>query len=777
MLRLALGLAAGVWTFQQSSVLPAWPWLLLGVVVAMGLLRWRGPGLPFAACLGLAWAHAYALANVPAWLPVEGERVDLVATGHIVSLVDADDRRARFIFAAERLASADGVTEGDWRVRVSWYSPPPLAAGQRWHLPLRLRHAHGYASPGSWDYEGWLYWQGVRYTGYVKEPDAAVLEAPASCCGLARLRERLGHVIDSHAVSDTSAAIIRAITIGDRSQMAPDLRETLQATGTAHLMAISGLHVSLVAGIGGLLTGFLWARIPRLCGRVPARIPAAIAGGALALPYALIAGFALPTQRALVMLLVVCAALLLRRQPTPPQILALAAIAVLAWHPPSIVAAGFWLSFGAVATILAVIALTQGLRGWQRMLLVHAALSIALWPLLAVFGLPASTVSVAANLLAVPWFSIFVIPPGLLGVALAGWLETPGRWLIGLAGHAVDAALAVLERMAALPMPDLAATALPGVALAIAVTGLVLLLSPSGNPLRWLGLPLIFVVFLPRQPELREGEFDLHVLDVGQGLSVIVTTARHTLVYDTGPAFDSGFNTADAVVLPFLREVGRHRVDLLVLSHGDLDHAGGASMLRDGIAIGDVLSGEPGRVSVVARPCERGQAWGWDGVRFTMLHPEPGADWRGNDASCVLRIDNGNGSVLLTGDIESRVERMLAEKGRLAPATVVFAPHHGSRSSSSGAFVETTRPTYVAYAAGWANRYGFPAAEVRQRWEATGAVPAETARAGTVTFRFGRDGLRAPPSGYRESARRYWWHLAGSADSGHAVSSADRKAP
>ena len=776
MLRPALGFAAGVWAFQQLAVIPAWPWLALTAAAALALLRWRGPGMTAAACLGLGWAHAYALATVPAWLPADGDRVDLVASGHIISLVDAGDRRARFLFAVDHFAAGDRITHGDWRVRVSWYEAPLLEAGQRWRLPLRLRHAHGHASPGSWDYEGWLYWQGVRYTAYVNVPEAAVLDASATCCGLARLRERLGHAIDRYAVSDTSAAVIRAITIGDRSQMAPALRDTLQATGTAHLMAISGLHVSLVAGLGGLLTGFAWARVPRLCGRVPARIPAAIAGGALALPYALVAGFGLPTQRALVMLLAVCAALLLRRQPTPPQILALAAVAVLVFHPPSIVAAGFWLSFGAVATIFAVLALTRRVRGWQRMLAIHAALSVALWPLLAAFGLPASTVSVAANLLAVPWFSVLVIPPGLLGVASIAWLETPGRWLIALAGHAVDAALVVLERLAALSMPDLAATALPGLALFVAAAGLVLLLSPSGNPLRWLGLPLLVVVFLPRQADLDHGEFALHILDVGQGLSAVVTTARHTLVYDTGPGFASGFNTADAVVLPFLREAGRRRIDLLVLSHGDLDHAGAASALHDGIAIGDVMSGEPGRVAIAARACARGQAWHWDGVRFSILHPAPGADWRGNDASCVLRVENDGGSVLLTGDIESRVEQALAGQGRLAPASVVFAPHHGSRSSSSAPFVAATRPDYVAYAAGWANRYGFPADEVRQRWAAIGAVPVETARLGTVGFRFGREGLSQAPRGHRALARRYWQHRAGSADSGHAVSSADLEA-
>lgn len=777
MLRLALGFAAGTWAFQQFSALPAWPWLLLWVAGAAVLVRRFGPRTAFAACVGLAWAHGYALLTLPAWLPVADDRVEALASGDIVSLVEVDERRARFVFDVDRLVSDGNTTDGNWRVRVSWYSPPPLAAGQRWQLPLRLRHAHGYASPGGWDYEGWLYWQGVRYTAYVHAPEAATLETGAACCGLTRLRERLAQTIDRHAVSGTSAAVIRAITIGDRSRMAPDLRDTLQMTGTSHLMAISGLHVSLVAGVGALVTGFFWRRVPRLCGRVPARIPAAIVGGALALPYALIAGFGLPTQRALIMLLAVCGALVLRRQPPPTQILALAACAVLAWHPPSIIAAGFWLSFGAVAIILAAAGLGRRLRRWQNVLLIQVALSVALWPLLAVFGLPASTVGIFANLLAVPWFSVCVIPVGLLGVMLANWFETPGAWFIGLAAHAVDVALAALTWLAGLPMPDLAAMALTVLPLGLASGGLMLLFSPAGNPLRWLGLPLLVAALLPRQPDLRDDEFDVHVLDVGQGLAVVVTTAKHTLVYDTGPAFRTGFNTADAVLLPFLREIGRQRIDLLVLSHGDLDHAGAASALRRGVDITETVSGEPDRVDVAAARCRRGQAWYWDGVSLEVLHPGVAETAEGNDASCVLRVGNRGASVLLTGDIGAGVEDRLAADRQFVPESVVLAPHHGSRSSSSHALIDATRPSYVVYSAGWANRYGFPAAEVAQRWASAGVDALNTAHHGTLTFRFTRSGLRQPPRGYREASRRYWRHVPGSADSGHAVSSQRQSAP
>ena len=320
------------------------------------------------------------------------------------------------------------------------------------------------------------------------------------------------------------------------------------------------------------------------------------------------------------------------------------------------------------------------------------------------------------------------------------------------------------------------ALASPGAAeLAACLLALGLLLAPAGVPLRWVAVPLLVLPWLPRAPLLEPGEYALHVLDVGQGLSTVVETRRHTLVFDTGPEFPSGFSTSRAVLVPFLNRQGRSRIDRLVLSHGDSDHAGDVRHLIESLDVRQIQSGEPPRVGFGALPCTAGERWRWDGVLFEFLHPARGTQRMGNNASCVLRIQIDAGIALLTGYIEASVERRLvALHGDRLSSNLVLAPHHGSRSSSSQALVEATRPEFVVYTAGWANRYGFPAPSVERRWRRFGAIPLSTAQLGTISFYMSSDDGIVGPSAYRHEARRYWWHDSGSAMPSHAVSSADR---
>ncbi|MCB1771988.1 MAG: DNA internalization-related competence protein ComEC/Rec2 [Gammaproteobacteria bacterium] len=788
MLRIATGFVAGAWLFHQLAAIPAAAWLpgeFLLLLTLVSLRRRVGPMVVVlsAAMCGFGISHVHALASVPPSLASAGSVIELLADGRIVSLVERDAERARFVFEVDHVrvvgTGTDAMAGGESRpvdgvrVRVSWYQAPGLQPGQRWQLPLRVRDAHGYASPGSWDYEGWLYWQGIRHVGYVFGDAPRVQLAEADGPSTLRLRQAVLDALDRVELSAFARGVLGAITVGDRDRLDATAREVLQQTGTMHLVAISGLHVTLVAALGLGLGGALWRLVPALCNRVPARIVGLLAGLVLAFLYAQLAGFGLPTQRALVMLAALSAAIVLRTDHGLVGALAIAAIAVVGWHPPSVVNAGFWLSFGAVATIAAVIGHSRGRPWWQRTLMVHLALSLSLWPALAVFGLPAASVGPLANFVSIPLFGFLVVPLALAGVVVSMPAPGFGGDLLHLAGTVLDPAFTGLQWLAALSWPDLAAQALPPAILVAAMTALVLLLAPPGNPLRWVALPLLLVALAPRQSRLPGGAFELHALDVGQGLSVVVVTAGHVLVYDTGPEYRSGFSTAEAVLLPFLRERGVDRIDRLVLSHGDQDHAGGVERLAAAIDIGDIVSGEPDRTGTHHRRCHDSDGWRWDGVSFEVLHPSSETPMSGNDASCVLRVDNGDSVVLLTGDIEDGVERRLVEaRPESLRSDVVFAPHHGSNSSSSQVFVDAVAPIHVVYSAGWANRYGFPTGPVRARWQAVNAHPLNTAELGTVSFRFVPGETPSAPHAHRHANARFWHHR-GSADTGLAVSSRD----
>jgi len=763
-LRFGLFFCLGILAFQQLPALPDPAWLAPVLLVAI-LAQWLRRIRPLSALsIGFAWAHLYALLSVPVTLPAGDSAQRLVASGQIVSLVQGESPVRRFIFEAQRLEGRGVVWSGRWRLRLSWRSPPPIDVGQTWRLPVRLKPAHGYASPGAWDYEGWLYQQGVRYTGYVWASGNPKRLPDRPCCELTRLRSVLAAAIDELPTSVFSRGVIRALVVGDQSALTPESKALFRSTGSSHLMAISGLHIGLLAGLGLVAVTWLWQRMPRLCERYPARLAGAVAGGVAALGYALLAGMSLPTQRALAMLLVFAVGVLARRDSRPLNGLALAAVAVLAWHPPSIVSAGFWLSFGAVLTILAMLALSPAEPRWRVAIRIQLALSLALWPILMAFAMPASLVAPLVNLVLVPLFGLLIVPLSLVGTLLLIVFPPLGVWGLQLLAALLDLVHQCLQLASQDQWVAAVRLAPGGAALVAYVAGIVLLFAPSGLPVRRAALPLLLVPWLPSAPRLADGDFAVHALDVGQGTSVVIETRHHTLLYDTGPAYPSGFSTAQAVVTPFLSQRGIARIDRLVLSHGDRDHAGDLEFLLGRWAVGPVQSGEPQRVGFGARHCWAGERWFWDGVSFEFLHPASDSRHTGNNASCVLRVSNLSGALLLTGDIEAASElRLVAAYGARLRSDIVVAPHHGSRSSSTADLVDATRPAFVVYTAGWANRYGFPHTAVDRRWRDAGATTLNTGWLGTISFRLSvRRGLMGPTA-HRQAAGRYWWHDPGAA--------------
>lgn len=740
--------------------LPTLPPLWAAVAVALATiplsLRWPRTRLACTLVLGFCLALAAAHERRHPVFPSSLSGVDLTIEGHVTGLVQANDRRERFRFVVDRGWHADQRIALPDTIRLAWYhhGEARIAPGERWRFTVRLKRPRGFQNPGGFDYARWLFLEGLGATGYVRtEPRPVRLGAVAA--PLERARSGLRERIRTASAQLEFSGILQALTVGDRDRIESARWDTLIATGTNHLIAISGLHIGLAALLGFQIGRWLWRLGGRWRERLPAPIFQACCALALAAPYAALAGFALPTQRALIMLTAGLAAIVLRRRARPAEGMAAAAIAVLLLDPLAPLTPGFWLSFGAVAAILWLMCGRLGARGrgrgWLRLQL---GIALALTPLLIVFFGRSALVAPLANLIAVPWVSVAVVPPALAGAVLAAPWAEGAAVLFAAADMALHALWWLLEPLARLPFAQWQRPAPPWWGVLLAGIGAAWLLAPRGVPGKVAAgvmlLPLM--VWLPERPA--RGEVWLDLLDVGQGLAAVVRTAEHTLVYDTGDRFSARFNAGEAVVVPFLRAVGVTRLDALVVSHGDEDHAGGTEAVRRAYPPAAYWSSVPHRLDGDPGYCARGSEWHWDGVRFRFLHPDRDGAWLGNDGSCVLRIDAPGGSILLPGDIEEPAERALVQRNADLAADVVVAPHHGSASSSTPALVRAVAPEWVLYPVGYRNRWDFPSDEVMARWRPAGLARTDCGGALHVVVR-PEHGV-ASPIAWRERYRRFW---------------------
>lgn len=740
---------------------PVWAWAL-AVLLLFSLLRRH---LYLAAALaGLAGFWWQAALQLQSQLPpaLEGEDITLVG---IVDDIPAQGQRVlRFPFRVEAGVDAPLPVAFPQRLRLSWYDPQQRPqVGERWRLRVRLKPPWSFRNPGGFDYEAWLFRQRIGATGYVRDQDGQRLAGPPWYRPAAWRRD-LHRAFEDRVLSHRGGEVILALALGARHGLTDAQWDLFRVTGTSHLMAISGLHVGLVAGLCFGLVRLLWGACPALVRRLAAPRAGALAAMAGALGYAALAGFSIPTQRALIMIWLVCSAVWLQRQVHPLNTLGLALVLVLLHDPLAVLGSGFWLSFGAVLLLVlfylrlrrAPPATSAAGRGW-RLVQAQLLLSLGLMPLTILSFQTAAWLSPLANLVAIPWVSLVVVPLTLLGVAL--FTPAPGlaEGLWALAGLAYTALEWLLGRLAALPLAELH-LARPLWAVVPALAGVLGLLVWSGRPWHrglWALLTLPLLLYpAPRPPP---GAAWVDVLDVGQGLAVVVRTRSHTLVYDTGPRFTSGLDTGAAVVAPFLRTVGRTAVDTLIISHGDNDHSGGARSLIAAFDPARILYSDPPAPAPRARPCRDGQAWTWEGVDFRLLHPADASSDR-NDASCVLLVESAAGArLLLPGDIEARAEYALLRRHAAAlRVEVLVSPHHGSHTSSTPAFVRTVAPALVIHPAGRGNRYGFPHPDVAARYAAVGARQPISGCSGALQLQLDRPGTAPVTIGHRERGRRLW---------------------
>jgi competence protein ComEC len=760
MIGAAAAFVGGVLLLQRLPLLPSGGWLLLFPLCLA--LAWRLPRLrlPLFAAVGFLWALAHGLWLAPAALDRDLEARDLLLEGYVAGLPELAPERTLFLFDPVAV-SHQGQHQGSLgRVRLSWYGQAPaLHVGERWQLRARLKARHGFVNPGGFDYEGWLFQQGLVATGHVRQSAQNLRQSSSAGYPVQRLRERLRREIRQALGEREDSGMLAALILGDRSGLKPAQWDSFTRTGTNHLVAISGLHIGIVAALFFWLIRRLWP----VLGRLPLWLaaPRAAALGALvgATGYAALAGFAVPTQRALIMLLVVMGALLLGRNPRPGNSLGLALLLVTLWDPLAVLSGGFWLSFCAVAAIWYGIGGRVSDAGlWRRWGKVQWMVFLGLAPLLLALFQQISLVAPLVNLLAVPWFSLVLVPLLLLGTLLLFALPPLGVLLLNLGETLLGWTLSSLQWVAQWPLATWQMPQLPGWVWPVAGGAVLLLLAPRGLPGRWLGGILLAPLVLVRPVMPQSGDVWLDLLDVGQGLSAVVRTRHHTLVYDTGPRFSQRFDAASAVLIPFLRSAGLERIDLLILSNADADHAGGAQVLAATLPLGRVLSGEPERLPAVdAAPCMAGERWSWDGVEFQLLHPERAGIWRGNNNSCVLSVENSAGRILFPGDVEAPVEQRLVDAvGQGLSSRILLAPHHGSASSSSPSLVRAVAPEYVLFSTGYRNRYGFPKPAVEARWRAAGAQTLATADSGAISFRLSAAGELTGPILARLERRRRW---------------------
>ena len=742
----ALGLAAGLAATAA------------GAAFALRRRRVRAAALALcaAAAAGFAWALADALAGRARALDPALEGRDLVLEGTVAGLPEPRPAGVRFRFRPARVvdAATGAVVALPGDVRLAWFGrPPPLVPGERWRLRARLRRPAGFFNPGGFRYEDWLHRHRYAAMGYVRGGGRRLVPARGHRIDRLRLhlRERLRAALGPGGTALLGP--LTALALGDRSGMTPAQWAVLRATGTGHLMAISGLHVGLVAGMALAACAGLWRRVPWLARRWPARLPASLAGLAAGAGYAALAGFSVPTRRALVMLAVGLAVLATGRGRSAAHALGLALLAVLLLDPRAVLDPGLWLSFGAVAVIVLAAAPRPRAARVAALVRVQWALGLALAPLTLAGFQQASVAGLAVNLVAIPWTGLLVVPPLLAGTLALGLGLPGGAALAGLAAAALDTLWRLLEWAAGLPGAQWLAPAPPLWAVAPAVAGAVLALLPRALPGQALWPLFLLPLLAVRPPRPPPGEAWITALDVGQGLAVVVRTHAHALLYDTGGRVGQ-LDAGSAAVVPFLRQAGIRALDAVVVSHGDLDHRGGLDAVRAALPVRRLLTGVPTRLPE-AEPCLAGTAWRWDGVRFEILHPR--RPRRGNDGSCVLRVATGATAALLPGDLEARGERALLRRAAAGAlrADLLLAPHHGSAGASSAAFVRAVRPRWVVHAAGYRNRYRFPRPATVARYGALGAHQLVTGSAGAVRFVLSPDGLRGPRCA-RAAARRFW---------------------
>lgn len=653
------------------------------------------------------------------------------------------------------------------RSRVTWTQAPVIPAmGDIWQLELRLKAPRGLSNPGGFDVETFMLRAHIGATGYVVSGKRNQHIGYATMGPIADLRMKVVDAAVDNSRNDAAVALYVALAVGTRHLLNSSQWEQFAATGTSHLMAISGLHIGLAAGFFVFVFRLL-AALLRLPGNH--RVQSLIAGLVGATTYALLSGWGIPAQRAVVMLAITLVAILQRRRIVLVNILLLTAAIIYISEPLSLLAPGFRLSFLAVALLILFAQQWPGFggnrlvqrvrRGALRLLALQGALLFGLLPVtLGEFGRVA-LLAPLANVLLLPYFSFVVVPLTLISLVAVSF-DAAGAAVI-LAVGSIEFVLPVLDWLARLEVASLVPAALSpftGIALVVAVSWVFL---PKGWPARHVAFIALLLICTNRPDGAPSSCVTVQVLDVGQGLAIVVQSPERVLVFDTGAKYFGGGSAADQVLKPYLRRRGIQHIDWVFVSHGDNDHAGGLSDLTAEFSVGRLLLGEPQRsTGMNGAQCLRGQVFRMGAAMITVLHPDE--EWlaakirTSNDQSCVVELRIGEHRLLLTGDIEAAAERHLVGESDLEPATIVIVPHHGSQTSSSSGFVDRVAGNLAIAATAFDNRWGFPKPLVVDRWQAAGSRFLNTGESGAIGATLCAGEPLIDIREERQEQRRFW---------------------
>lgn len=795
-----VGLLFGVWLFQQQPHL----WSLtvwvgwLATLVIFGLLRYTARTMGvfsffryqdvlrklwlvlLVAVLGFAWAQARAWWRLQSALPASCEQQVISIQGVIVSVPERDARGQQVDVAIERSFNPSCPLPA--RVRLNLYEQsyrgesakplgimPRLQAGERWQFSVKLKRPHATRNPHGFDYAAWCLANEIAASGSIvsKAPMhrlSTFAWQPAAL--IARWRSHVGERIQ-HVLGNTPAStVLRALVIGDDSQIAPPDWQLFVDTGVNHLVSISGLHITMLASLGYVCLGWLWRLQPRLSLHLPSTLAASAGGALVAVAYSALAGFSIPTQRTLYMLLTVLLMLSLKQRFPFSWILCVALWVVLLLDPWAVLAPGFWLSFGAVAILaFAMGGRLRAAKWWESAIRTQWIITLAFVPVLVMFFNQLSLVSPLANGLAIPVVSLSVVPLAITGAVL------PFDFPLQLAATIWEVCAHALQWLRQWPWAVAYLATPPLWAWAMALVGTLVWLMPRGWPLRWAGILLWLPLCLPKHDTLQPGQMRVTIIDVGQGLSVLVQTAQHAMLYDAGPAYNEQSDAGQRIVLPYLRHLGLKKLDIAVVSHDDNDHVGGMASVLAGVATGNILSSLtpdakffmqlqrlPHAVSMPHQACHAGQSWLWDGVTFRVFYPTQSlaAGIKDNDKSCVIQVVSAHGSLLLTGDIEQLAEQaLLASAAGELGSQVMTMPHHGSKTSSSLAFVGAVHPKIAIATVGYLNRFGHPKPAVVARYDALGSQVLRSDSDGAILLDY-TQGDRPHVTRWRAIEPHYW---------------------
>lgn len=777
------------WLQHQPALLEIeWIGLLLSVAVTAGILGFSQLanhlvisrillGI-FFLIFGFCWAAILAHWRLDDSLPHVWERKAIQIVGVIATVPQKSDRRVRFQFDVEHVNTEGAIVPK--RIALSWYKVrqsgatqvvlPVVRVGERWQLTVHLKRPHGNQNPHGSDFERWALERNIRAIGYVRVSSDnqrlhPMVQHPAYW--IAHIREGIQHRFAASLANQAYVGILQTLATGDQNAIPRDQWRVFTRTGTNHLMAISGLHITMISSLAFVVVYWLWRWNTYLTLRLPARHIAAMAGLIVALGYAVLSGFAIPAQRAFYMLAVVAIVLWIGRQTSVTTVLAWALFGVILLDPWAILAPGFWLSFGAIAVIMLLTAGRIGKIHWlSSWLRIQWAITLGLIPLLLALFQQVSLISPVANAIAIPLISLIVVPLTLLATIPVF------DFMLPFIHDVLSVIMVILQSLSNLSHTVWQQHSPPMWAISVAVIGIVWMLLPgslgvgffSGFPARWLGVIAVLPVFLVKPPQPKTGELWLTVLDVGQGLAVVARTEHHALLFDTGPEFGE-IDSGNRIIVPFLRGEGIVKLDGMIVSHADSDHSGGARSVLNEIPVRQLWSSlddkHPITQMVISKnQCHKGQFWQWDDVHFELLHPLK-QDYLNskrsttNAKSCVLKITSAHGSVLLPADIERRDEQaLLARDGDKLRATVLIAPHHGSHTSSTDTFVQKVSPSLTIFPVGYLNRYNHPREIVTSRYHNSGSQLMRSDKDGAILIKFENNDWVV--NSWRKLNQRYW---------------------